>query len=691
MKEREEELSEQADIERADREHADREQRIAELTASVRSLLTNMPALTFSKDVEHGRYLACNQMFAEYANKSRPEEVVGLTDFEIFDEVTARHFVEDDKKALSMDEPYVFFEDVPDAAGVQKQFQTTKLKFTDETGRLCMLGMCVDVTEMMTIKRKNDEILLQKEIADAKNRSKSTFLSNMSHEIRTPITAILGMNEMIRRESNDPVILGYADNIEKAGLSLLGIISDILDFSKIEAGRMEVVEEPYQPLHIVADMYNLISLRAESKGLSLKFHIDSSLPKGLVGDELRIKQILMNLLSNAVKYTEKGSVSLTVKGNVIDDTTIDVNVSVEDTGIGIHHEEMEHLFSAFDRLDVKRTRNIEGTGLGLAITSQMLELMNAELRVESEYNKGSIFSFTLRQRICDAAPVGDIDVKEYASKEAGYKETRKYFTAPGKKILLVDDTPMNLQVIAGLLKRTKLDIDTAQSGRECISMFGERDYDIVFMDYRMPDLDGIETLGRLKEMYPEKCGKTPVISLTASAISGDREKMLSAGFTDYLTKPVNISEMEDMLVRYLPEGAVQFGEEDVSEDVSLADRIPQVLFSTPLIDPEKGIEYCGEVEDYMDAVEIYLNSISKKAGLIEQSLSDGDIEAFTIQVHSLKSMSKAIGAETIFERAFALEQAGRNHDVITLKKDTPAFLQDYRSLIPVLKEACNTD
>ena len=361
--------------------------KLADLMGSVSSLLTNMPAMSFSKDAQTGKYLACNQSFAEYAHKTDPGQVIGLTDFEIFDAKTAQKFVEDDKIALSMDKPYIFFEDVPDAGGkVIRNLQTTKMKFTDANGRLCSLGMCVDVTEMTRIKSAEAEarikqqeleekIALQEKLltqsetlrkalkdAETANRAKTQFLSNMSHEIRTPITAILGMNELIRRETTDASILAYSNDIDKAGKSLLSIINDILDFSKIESGKMELVEANYSTREIITDLVNLVKFRLEDKGLLLKLEIDNRLPSVLYGDELRLKQIVTNLLTNAAKYTEKGSVTLSVHAENFSDGEVDILVAVKDTGIGIRPEEMDKLFSAFDRLDVVRTRGIEGTG-----------------------------------------------------------------------------------------------------------------------------------------------------------------------------------------------------------------------------------------------------------------------------------------------------------------------------------------
>ena len=448
-----------------------------------------------------------------------------------------------------MDEPYIFFEDVPDAQGHLRNLQTTKMKFKDTTGRMCTLGMCVDVTEMTRIKAAEAEarikqqeleekIALQEKLlaqsetlrealknAKEASRAKTQFLFNMSHEIRTPITAILGMNELVRRESTDPTVIGYTNNIDKAGTSLLGIINDILDFSKIEAGRMELVSDRYDTRELITDLVNLVRFSLEDKGLLLNIEIDEHLPTALLGDKLRLKQVVSNLLSNAAKYTEKGTVMLGVKLLKCEGDTAFIRFAVKDTGIGIRPEEKDKLFSAFERLDVTKTKGIEGTGLGLAISARMLALMDSKLEVESEYERGSEFSFAISQTIIDDEEIGEFDPLSANGNDKKPTDIHLSFTAPTAKVMIVDDTPLNLQVIEGLLKRTQIKVDTATGGLQCIERFGgENLYDAVFLDYRMPGMDGIETLHKLYELYPERAKRTPMICLTASAVTGEPGK-----------------------------------------------------------------------------------------------------------------------------------------------------------------------
>lgn len=555
------------------------------------------------------------------------------------------------------------------------------------------LGFSDIDAQMREAMAKREELAQALKLAEEANRAKSGFVSNMSHEIRTPITAILGMNEMIRRESNDENILSYADNINTAGNSLLGIISDILDFSKIEAGRIELVEDTYSSKDLLSDLYNLIQFRSEAKGIDFKIRADKDLPKKLFGDELRVKQVIANLLSNGVKYTEKGSVCLDIKCSEFDQDKkkIKLFVSVTDTGIGIRPEHMAKLFTPFDRLDISRTKNIEGTGLGLSISRELVKAMGSELVAESEYGKGSKFFFEFWQGISDPEPIGNFDPTVQRHSTSSDKNNKNIFTAAGKRILVVDDTPMNLQVITGLLKRTKMTVETASSGEECIKIFGDRDYDIVFMDYRMPGLDGVETLKKLKEIYPEKAGRIPIIALTASAILGDREKLLEAGFSDYLSKPVNISEMEKMLTKHIGADLENSTEVPISgkdheptkqpepEPLPETD-IPQAVKDIEELDCEKGLDYCGDPEDYLFALETYGESVAEKADQLDKCLKEKRYDDYALMMHSIKSMSKSIGAVGLSDMAKELEQAARSGEVKNQEDKAYSFIEKYRAL-----------
>ncbi|MBQ9607428.1 MAG: response regulator [Lachnospiraceae bacterium] len=414
------------------------------------------------------------------------------------------------------------------------------------------------------------------EEAQAANAAKSAFLSSMSHEIRTPINAVIGMDEMILRESDEPNITEYAEDIRSASNTLLGIVNDVLDFSKIEAGKMDIIPVEYEFASVINDLYNVIKKRAEDKGLEVKLDIDPSIPSVLYGDEIRIKQVITNILTNAVKYTEKGSVTLIIKrAGSGDDTPSDecdgysdlhgmacfrnpvtLYIAVKDTGIGIKEEDQEKLFNAFERVEVERNRTVEGTGLGLNITSQLLGLMGSRLNVESTYGEGSVFSFEIVQGISRGEPIGDINDR-WQKASSAHKKYHERFTAEAARILIVDDTKMNLEVMKNLLKKTKISIDTADSGQEALDLVEQNEYDMIFLDHRMPVMDGIECFKRMKELPDHKCPDAPVISLTANAVSGAREEYLTIGFADYLAKPIDSEKLEDMLIRYLPDYKVQ--------------------------------------------------------------------------------------------------------------------------------------
>ncbi len=550
----------------------------------------------------------------------------------------------------------------------------------------------IDVTEHQ---RYMEELEKQKSIADKANVAKSRFLANMSHEIRTPINAVLGMDEMILRESQEDHTRSYASDIMSAGKTLLSLINDILDFSKIEEGKIQIIPVQYELSSIVNDLVNMIKDRATKKNLELKVNVDEHIPHMLIGDEIRIRQCVMNVLTNAVKYTEKGSVTLSVSYSATEeenaaDRGIMLKFSVSDTGIGMRREEMEKLFSPYERIEEKRNRTIEGTGLGMSITRQLLELMGSHLEVRTEYGKGSTFEFAVRQEVASWNEIGDYSGR-YADNEAGEGYAyHELFHAPKAKILVVDDTEINLTVICGLLKKTRICIDTAASGEEALTLTAANKYDLVFIDHMMPYMDGIETLNAMRESG--KNIATPAVALTANAVSGAREMYLAAGFTEYLSKPVDGTKLEKMLMELLPKNKVitdgSDAEEDAEDEENAASdetenaeaELPKQVKAIRELDVETGLKNCGSVEGYISVLKVFHQTAAAKGAEIWDLYNDNDIANYTIKVHALKSSARIIGAKELSSLAEKLEKAGKEDDIPFIDENTDKLLGMYSAV-----------
>lgn len=404
---------------------------------------------------------------------------------------------------------------------------------------------------MAAVKTTKDLISVEQErqMAIAAGAAKARFLANMSHEIRTPINTIIGMNEMILRENRDAAIDEYALHVQNAGKLLLGLVNDVLDFSKIEAGKLDILESDYQLRGMLSDVIRGVQVRAENKKLDIVTNIDKELPSILRGDEIRIRQILNNLLSNAVKYTKRGKVTFSVKGIYCQDTFA-LQMSIEDTGIGIKQEDIGKLFDSFKRLEESKNQYIEGTGLGLNITRQLVELMHGTIEVESEYGKGSCFTVTIPQVVVDSTIMGAIQETRHNDRHVK-KEYKPKLYAPTAEVLVVDDNEMNLLVIRSLLKRTAIKLTMAHGGRECLEKCQNKKFDLILMDHMMPELNGIDTMHMIrKEEGPNQ--STEIIVLTANALVGMAEMYIKEGFSDYLSKPVMAEELEKMLRIHLP-------------------------------------------------------------------------------------------------------------------------------------------
>ena len=504
---------------------------------------------------------------------------------------------------------------------------------------------------MRTKAEESDALREAKEAADAANNAKSAFLANMSHEIRTPINAIIGMNEMILRESQNPDIIGYAQNATAASETLLSLINDILDFSKIESGKFNLSEENYKLSDVIKSLVTMMRPRAEIKNLSFNLQVNPATENILFGDSVRLRQIVLNFLSNAVKYTRAGDVIFSVESKKISSNETILKFTVKDTGIGIREEDIPKIFNDFERFDAKKNKNIEGTGLGLAITNKLVKMMNGKISVQSVYGEGSTFVVTIPQKIAGDELIGDFTDETTSAKE----KYQPLFVAPDAEILVVDDNEMNLLVATNLLKMTKVKIDTALSGMICLKKLAEHHYDLIFLDQMMPSLDGIQTLKMARTMENNLSKDAPIIALTANAISGTREKLLAEGFTDYLSKPIDVNLMEQMLMKYLPSRKLL---SPTPQEESPQEEKPTA--TSDLINIEMGLEYSAGMPDlYKDFLLKFAALKPDKIQKLQETFDAQDWKNYTIFVHSLKSTALSIGGEKTSAAAKALEMSGK--------------------------------
>jgi len=528
--------------------------------------------------------------------------------------------------------------------------------------------------------RESDELREAKEIAERASNTRGAFLANMSHEIRTPINAVMSLNEMILRETKEAEIKDYALKIQNASQSLLGIVNDVLDFSKIDSGKMELVPVPYNLIELISALVNMIKIRAENKGLELKFTISENLPTVLHGDDVRMRQIIVNLLTNAVKYTDKGCVELIIDGemkNKQNSRVLNMHVEVRDSGVGIKSEDMKDLFRTFRRIEESRNRTIEGSGLGLTISSRLLNSMGSELMVESEYGVGSTFYFDVEQLVIDATPVGNVIEKLEESLDTyTYKET---FTARNAQILAIDDVEINLFVFNGLLKKTEIQIDTATSGKEALEMMAQKKYDLVFIDHMMPEMDGVEVLHRMRRRNFMNEG-TPAIAFSANAIVGAHDFYLIEGFTDFLEKPVDGNKLENMLKTYLPKDKIDFLNE-VCEKAEI--EIPKeiVVEEEPLLDEKTGIRFSGSEVIFHKVITTFTGSAKKDKKEISDLYDRRDYQNYIVKIHGLKSAARIAGAPKLSKLAERLEFAGKAGDYEQIHQEHEELLKLYEKTV----------
>lgn len=550
---------------------------------------------------------------------------------------------------------------------------------------ICIIAVIALINRLIRWQQDvNRQLLASVNAARAAEKAQSQFMAQMSHEIRTPINAVLGMNEMIMRESSDSEILDYSSNIKRAGNTLLNLINGILDYSKIESGKMEIIPASYETAELINDMANMITERANKKGLDLITDIDPDIPKTLYGDDLRIRQIISNILTNAVKYTDKGSVTLHMGGVFIDNETYDLLVMIKDTGIGIREEDMDGLFQSFKRLDSEKNRNIEGTGLGIAIVQRLLKMMGSKLEVDSKYGEGSIFYFRLQQKVIDKTPIGE-HISSHA--ELAKADAGKSLTTVNADVLVVDDNDMNLKVAAGLMKRCNIVPDMAVSGDECIKRIKSKHYDIVFLDDMMPGKNGTETLQILKQngLIPDD---TVIIMLTANAIAGAKEKYMQEGFDDYLSKPIEAAMLEKMFEKYLPNGKIiSDADANAEQNGSEASTTLEKLASAG-INTEKGLEYAMNSEEfYIELLTAFTDGAAGKTADIIRDFDTKNWQDYRTRVHALKSTAKTIGADKLSEKALQHEMAAKDGNTDQISADFENLIGLYKKTVSDIRSA----
>lgn len=550
--------------------------------------------------------------------------------------------------------------------------------FDDTIGYIIIV---TDLSERMNSMKRLEEA---KQDAENANHAKSTFLANMSHEIRTPMNAIIGFSELVLKMNINDEVRSYVNDIKFASHNLLAIINDILDISKIESGKMELVLDSYFTSQLLNDVSMIISPQVKQKGLTFETKIDQNIPRALYGDKVCLRSVLTNILNNAVKYTQEGSI--TFEASILKQTATHVTLEfkISDTGIGIRPENLANLFENFERFDQKIHYGIEGSGLGLAISNGYINLMGGKIQVDSTYQKGSTFTVILEQKIVDDKPLEqDYSQNSIVQNTTSISNMKLY----GISVLVADDNLINLRVAHGILSYYGLVVDTASSGREALELCQTKKYDFVFMDQMMPEMDGIEAMREVRKLnsHYAKGGAGKIIVLTADAIKGAREALIKQGFDEYLGKPINVSQLERLFIRYIPSNKITY--EDASDNsASSASDLSSLGNKLMGIDVAMGISNCGgKFEDYLKILKITYDYGEKQLDELKSAFEEKDYETYIIKIHSIKSTSLNIGATGVSAMARSQEEEGRAGNFAYIDKHMQEFQDDYRKLLETIK------
>ena len=541
------------------------------------------------------------------------------------------------------------------------------------------------------VERYQREMEEKNEVAREALEAKSNFLANMSHEIRTPMNAIYGMAELLEERDIGREEKEYIATIKRSSENLLSIINEILDFSKVDSGKMEYIAEPYVLTNMVQDVTTIIGFRIKDKHIKLITEIDERIPRELIGDEVRIRQILINLMNNAVKFTNQGTITLKMGWKPTNETEGELQFAVVDTGIGISEENVGKLFTAFGQLDTKKNRNVEGTGLGLAICKRLVDGMHGEIGVRSKLKEGSTFCVSLPQKVYDSRPC------EYKANEnflPSNKDHQVNFIAPKAKVLIVDDNKVNLQVAKELMKLFGFDATTVESGKEAIDRVEKHlvTYDVIFMDHMMPFMDGVEATRFIRQLPGEYAQKVPIVALTANAIKGVEQQFIDAGMNDYLSKPIRLEQLATLLRRYIPKKKqfpADISKEELEQILAEEDfsnlKGEEILEHLEGMDVETGIKNCGGSRDvYFDLLQTYASS--NLANVLQDYFEKEDMENYAVTAHSIKGASQNIGAHDVAEKAYSLERAGKRGDLNFIWDNHDELMEEYTAILKRLKK-----